>query len=226
MKIVIIEDEQSIIDAISLAFEFRWPDVNLLSAFTGREGIGLVQNESPDVVILDINLPDINGFEVLKQLRSFSNVPVIILSVRSDDQDVMRGLEIGADDYIIKPFNYLTLLARVKSVLRRSEVAPLQKNSLVPVNARLKIDYTVQKVLLDDVPVKLTPVEYRLLVSLVKNKDRVISYGRIIRDTWEKSSSDDTENLRIHIRRLRSKLHDNPPVMITNKRGSGYMFKS
>lgn len=225
MKLVIIEDEQSIIDAIGLAFEFRWPDVILLSALTGLEGIRLVKNEFPDVVILDINLPDINGFDVLKELRTFSKVPVIILSVRSEDQDVLRGLEIGADDYIVKPFNYLTLLARVKSVLRRSEVTPMQ-TSLVPVNARLKIDYTVQKVLLDDVPVKLTPVEYRLLVSLVKNKDRIVVYDQIIRDTWASSPSDDTENLRIHIRRLRAKLHDNPPVMIINKRGSGYMFKS
>jgi len=225
MKIVIIEDEQSIIDAIGLAFEFRWPDVNLVSASTGKAGLRLAKDESPDVVILDINLPDISGFEVLKELRTFSQVPVIILSVRSEDQDVLRGLEIGADDYIIKPFNYLTLLARVKSVLRRAEATPLQ-SSLVTLNHRLKIDYIVQKVLLDDVPVKLTPVEYRLLISLVKHKDQVVSYSQIIRDTWDNYPTGDTENLRIHIRRLRFKLHDNPPAMIINKRSSGYMFKS
>jgi DNA-binding response OmpR family regulator len=225
MKLVIIEDEKSIIDAIGLAFEFRWPGVNLLSASTGTEGIDLVKNGAPDVVILDINLPDISGFDVLKKIREFSNVPIIILTVRSEDEDVLRGLETGADDYIIKPFNYLTLLARVKSVLRRSESNPVQTN-LVSVNPHVKIDFAAQKVLIDEKPVKLTPIEYRLLIQLVRNKDNVIAYKRIIEDTWENFTSEDTENLRIHIRRLRSKLHDSPPTMIINKRGSGYMFKS
>ena len=113
MKIVVVEDEKSIIDAIEIAFEFRWPGVSTVAATTGREGIRLVREESPDIVILDINLPDITGFSVLKEIRKSSAVPVIILTVRSDDEDMLRGLEAGADDYIIKPFNYLTLLARV-----------------------------------------------------------------------------------------------------------------
>jgi DNA-binding response OmpR family regulator len=225
MKLVIIEDEKSIIDAIGLAFEFRWPGVNLFSASSGKEGINLVKNESPDVVILDINLPDMSGFDVLKNIREFSKVPVIILTVRSEDQDILRGLETGADDYIIKPFNYLTMLARVKSVLRRYESTPLQ-TSLVSINPRIKIDYAAQKVFLDEHAVKLTPIEYHLLVLLARNKNCVISYKQIIKDTWENSSSEDTKNLRIHIRRLRTKLHDSPPAMIINKRGSGYMFKS
>jgi DNA-binding response OmpR family regulator len=226
MKLVVIEDEKSIIDAIGLAFEFRWPDSNLLSASTGKEGVNLVKKETPDVVILDINLPDINGFEVLQNIREFSTVPVIILTVRSEDQDILRGLETGADDYIVKPFNYLTLLARVKSVLRRSERAPNQTNQIFAVSPRLRIDFVTQKVLVDEHPAKLTPVEYRLLVLLVKNKNHVISYKRIMDEIWENNTSNDTENLRIYIRRLRKKLEDNPPAMILNKRGSGYMFKS
>jgi two-component system response regulator VicR len=226
MKVAIIEDENNIIDAVSVAFEFRWPGVNLMAALTGKDGIKLVKKESPDVVILDINLPDLSGFEVLKEIREFSSVPVIILTVRSDDEDVLRGLESGADDYIVKPFNYLTLLARVKTVLRRSERTSLKGEQSTSVSPRLKIDFMNQKVHLDNRPVKLTPVEYRLLVMLIKNKDRVVSYQRVMQEIWGKDEWNNTENIRIYIGRLRKKLQDNPPNMILNKHGSGYMFKS
>jgi len=228
MKVVVIEDEQSIIDAISIAFEFRWPDVDASSATTGKEGLSLVKKNSPDVVILDINLPDINGFEVLKQIRGFSSVPVIILTVRADDEDVMRGLETGADDYISKPFNYMTLLSRVKAVLRRSEKILFPGDLSTSVSNRLKVDFVNQKVIVDNQPVKLTPVEYRLLVLLVKNKNKVVSHNRILEEIWEKEIGEDrnNENIRIYIRRLRKKLHDIPPSMILNEHGSGYMLKS
>ncbi|MBN1368306.1 MAG: response regulator transcription factor [Dehalococcoidales bacterium] len=226
MKVVVIEDEKAIIDAVNLAFEFRWPGVKLAAAMTGKDGIGAVKKESPDVVILDINLPDLSGFDVLKEIRTFSSVPVIILTVRSDDADMLRGLEGGADDYIIKPFNYLTLLARVKTVLRRTEKTSLKNGQSISVGSRLKIDIMDQKVRLDDKPVKLTPVEYRLLVLLVKNKDKVVGYRQIMEEIWEKDECRDTENVRIYIRRLRKKLQDTPPNLILNKHGSGYMLKS
>ncbi len=226
MKVAIIEDEKSIIDAINLAFEFRWPGASIVAATTGEDGIALVKRESPDIVILDINLPDINGFNVLKEIRNFSLVPVIILTVRSDDEDMLRGLETGADDYIVKPFNYLTLLARVKAVLRRSEKEQYKGNQSTTISQRLKIDFVNQKIKVDNRQVKLTPVEYRLLILLVKNRDKVVTYQRIMEDIWEKSTWQDTENIRIYIRRLRKKLHDSPPNMILNKHGSGYMFKS
>lgn len=226
MRVLVIEDEQSIIDAISIAFEFRWPGVSVIAATAGKEGIQKVKKQAPDVVILDINLPDISGFEVLKAIREFSSVPVIILTVRSEDADVLRGLETGADDYIIKPFNYLTLLARVKSVLRRTEKTPFKGNNNITINPRLKIDFVGQKVWLDNQLVKLTPVEYRLLLLLVKNKDKVVSYQQIMEEIWEKNIWNDTENLRIYIRRLRKKLQDSPPNLILNKHGSGYMLKA
>ena len=226
MKIVVVEDGKSIIDAIEIAFEFRWPGVSTVAATTGREGIRLVREESPDIVSLDINLPDITGFSVLKEIRKSSAVPVIILTVRSDDEDMLRGLEAGADDYIIKPFNYLTLLARVKAVLRRTEKPPLKVDHNAMISPRLKIDFVNQKVKVDNRPVKLTPVEYRLLVLLVKNKDKVVPYRRIMEEIWEKSFWGETENIRIYVRRLRKKLQDSPPRMILTKHGSGYMFKS
>lgn len=225
MKVLVIEDDQDIINAVSMAFEFRWPDVSVASATLGKEGVNLVKRESPDVVILDINLPDMSGFDVLKQIREFSFVPVIILTVRSEDEDVLRGLETGADDYIVKPFNYLTLLSRVKAVLRRTEREPFQSSRSASVSSRLKIDFIDQKVKLDNQPVKLTPQEYRLLVLLVKNKNSVVPYQRIKEEIWEKASGENTDSIRIYIRRLRKKLRDIPPQMILNKRDSGYMFK-
>lgn len=226
MKAAIIEDDQSIINAVSAAFEFRWPDVYVSSATSGKEGIQMVRNESPDVVILDINLPDISGFEVLKSLREFSSVPVIILTVRMDDVDVLRGLESGADDYVMKPFNYMTLLARVRAVLRRSERTSFKDSQNVVMSPRLNIDFINQKVRVDNRLVKLTPVEYQLLILLVKNKDKIVPYQKIMEEVWSKSSYEDTENIRIYIRRLRKKLQDIPPNMIINKHGSGYVFKS
>jgi len=225
MKVLLIEDDQSIINAISVAFEFRWPDVQVVAAMSGKEGIDLVKRESPDVVILDLNLPDISGFEVLKGFRAFSSVPNIILTVRFDDADVLKGLEAGADDYIVKPFNYLTLLARVKAVLRRTEREPFKGNAIA-MSSRLNIDFVNQKVRVDNRPVKLTPIEYQLLILLVKNKDKVVTYQQIMEEIWGKPSWEDTENVRIYIRRLRQKLQDVPPEMILNQHGSGYVFKS
>jgi len=225
MKALIIEDEKSIIDAVNLAFEFRWPGVSLLAATTGKRGIELVKAESPDIVILDLNLPDISGFDVLKRLREFSDVPVIILTVRSEDEDVLKGLESGADDYVIKPFNYLTLLARVKAVLRRSESIPFTGKHYNEVNDRLKIDFVNQKVKVDNQQIKLTPTEYHLLALLVKTRGEIVPYRRIMEEIWGKDYAGETDNIRIYVRRLRKKLHDTPPSMIANERGFGYTFK-
>ena len=184
------------------------------------------REESPDIIILDLNLPDISGFEVLRHIREFANIPVIILTVRSDDEDMLKGLEIGADDYIIKPFNYMTLLARVKAVLRRTEAIPFRGKHENAVNSRLKIDFVNQKVNVDNRLVKLTPVEYKMLATLVKNRDQIVPYRMITYDVWGKEFEGDTENIRIIIRRLRKKLQDSPPNMIINNRGLGYTLKS
>jgi two-component system KDP operon response regulator KdpE len=181
----------------------------------GKEGVALVKKESPDVVLLDINLPDISGFEVLEGIRGFSAVPVIMLTVRADDTDVLRGLEAGADDYIIKPFNYLTLLARVKAVLRRSEKVPLKSSQNIAMSSRLNIDFVNQKVRVDNHLVKLTPVEYQLLVLLVKNKDTVVPYQQIMEEIWGKTMWIKPT----YLCTLRKKLNDVPH---DSQRGSGY----
>jgi DNA-binding response OmpR family regulator len=225
MQVLIIEDDKSIIDAVKVAFEFRWPDASVVAAMAGKKGIELARAKSPDIVILDLNLPDIDGFQILQKIREFSNVPVIILTVRSEDEDVLRGLEAGADDYIVKPFNYLQLLARVKAVLRRTDTTPNAGKHYNAVNARVKIDFTSQKVKVDNRPVKLTPLEYRLLAFLARNRGKVVPYNRISREIWGGDHEGKTDNIRIYIRRLRKKLRDAPPTMITNEYASGYKFE-
>ncbi len=226
MKVLLIEDDILIINSVKAAFEFRWPEAEVDFSLTGGKGIDLVRWESPDIVILDINLPDISGFDVLKRIREFSNVPIIILTVRAEDEDMMKGLEFGADDYIVKPFNYLTLLARVKALLRRVKTIPFKGNQDNQINSRLSIDFVNQKVKIDNKRVKLTPIEYKLLITLVKNRNRLVTYRTINAELWNKNISSDTPNIRLAIQRLRKKIKDSPPQMILNKRGAGYIFQS
>lgn len=226
MKVLIIEDERKIIDAVRISFEFRWPEAELIESTTGRKGITMVKQESPNIVVLDLNLPDMSGFDVLTEIRQFSSLPIIILTVRSEDADMLKGLERGADDYIIKPFNYMNLLARINAVLRRAETIPFTGEHNKVINSRFTIDFVNQKVKVDNNPVSLTPMEYRLLALLAKSKETIVPYDRICSEVWDRDYSGDNENIRIFIRRLRNKLHDNPPNMIINKRGTGYMLKS
>lgn len=226
MKVLIIEDDKNIIAAVGAAFEFRWPGTALPEARSGKTGIAMARCEHPDIIILDLNLPDISGFDVLKKIRQFSTVPVIILTVRAEDEDMMRGLELGADDYIVKPFNYLTLLARVKAVLRRGKMIPFKGSHDNAVNARLAIDFVNQRVKVDNRLVELTPVEYRLLALLARNRNQIVSYRTIAEEVWGKEHIGNTATTRSCISRLRNKLKDNPPFMITNKQGSGYIIKS
>lgn len=226
MKVLIIEDDKNIVAAIGAAFEFRWPGTAVLEARSGKKSIAMARRECPDIIILDLNLPDISGFDVLRELRGSSTVPVIILTVRAEDEDMMRGLELGADDYIVKPFNYLTLLARVKAVLRRGKMIPFKGSHDNAVNARLTIDFVNQRVKVDNRLVKLTSVEYRLLALLARNRGQIVAYRTIAEEVWGKERISNTATIRSCISRLRKKLKDNPPFMITNKQGSGYIIKS
>src|SRR5512139_2620787 len=151
MKVLVVEDDKEIVDAISLAFQIRWPEAKVVSTRLGQKGVELVESESPDIVILDLGLPDINGFEVLRQIRRFSGVPTIILTVRSDEADVVKGLEWGADDYITKPFRQLELLARAKSLIRRR--SPAEEELLV--QGKLKLDPVTGQLTMGDKEIAL-----------------------------------------------------------------------
>jgi DNA-binding response OmpR family regulator len=224
MKVLIVEDNPEIIEAVSFCFELRWPEVSVVSTDTGNKGVELAESESPDLIILDLGLPDINGFEVLRQIRLFSDVPVIILTVRSENMDKIKGLEMGADDFVVKPFSHLELLARVKAVLRRSQMPELRGDEKPFSNSKIRVDFTSREITIHGNPVKLTPIEYNLLYQLVRNEGRVLTHRFLLEKVWGEEYVDATDYLKKYIQRLRHKLEDdaeNPSLIIT-ERGVGY----
>ncbi|MFC1990061.1 response regulator transcription factor [Chloroflexota bacterium] len=225
MKVLIIEDSADVAEAVSLCLQLRWPEVTISLAIEGTRGIEKLQSESFDIVILDLNLPDINGFEVLKQIRSFSNVPVIILTVRGWEEDQARGLEMGADDYIVKPFRPRDLIARVNAVFRRASISEVMVKEPSIVRGKLTLNLTNNEVRLGETMMKLTPNECKVLYILMSNAEHTLSSKELLQEVWggEYKRSD---LIRTYVRRLRNKLNDRPSRIILNQRGSGYRFIS
>jgi len=226
MKVLIIEDSQDIVDTISLCFELRWPEVEVISTPEGKKGIALVKSEELALVILDLGLPDIDGFEVLKDVRTFSDVPVIIVTVRGDEVYRVKGLELGADDYITKPFSHIELLARIKAVLRRTQLPRFETGKMVLNSPRLTIDFTSRVVTVDGEPIRLTPIEYNLLQYLVVNADTVLTHWALLEKVWGEEYTNAPEYLKVYIQRLRNKLEEDSsnPKLIVSERGIGYKF--
>jgi len=222
MKVLLIEDEREIIEAISLAFQIRWPEAELVSTRLGEKGVELVESEAPDIVILDLGLPDINGFEVLRQIRLFSHVPTIILTVRSDEADIVKGLEWGADDYITKPFRQLEFLARVKALIRRR--SPSEEETLVC--GPLRLDATTGQLYCDGREIALTITESHILGHLMKNAGHVVTHMSLAEAVWGDDYPGVADSLKVHIRRLREKIEVEPsdPQLILTKTGVGYFL--
>ena len=225
MKALIIEDDREIVEAISLTLQIRWPEANVVSTRLGAKGVELVESEAPDIVILDLGLPDVNGFEVLHQIRLFSNVPTIILTVRSDEADVVKGLEWGANDYITKPFRQMELLARVRSLIRRQ--SPSEEEILVCDSLRLNA--VTGQLRYDTKEIALTITENRILSHLMKNAGHVVTHSSIAEAVWGDNyleATDSLNNLKVHIRRLREKIEVNPshPQLILTRTGIGYFL--
>ena len=187
MRALIIEDSAEVVEAVSLCLQLRWPEVALSIAAEGTRGIEILKSESFNIVILDINLPDIDGFEVLKRIRSFSNVPIIILTVREKEEDQVRGLEIGADDYIAKPFRSRDLVARVNTVLRRANVPVVTRVQRSVVRGKLTLNLINNEVRLGDQTMGLTPIESRLLYVLMENAGDTLNSKQISQEVWGKS---------------------------------------
>ncbi len=227
MKILIIEDNPEIIETISQTFQLRWPEVNLISTFLGKEGVELAKKELPDIVILDLGLPDIDGFQVLQQIRGFSDVLLVILTVRGEEEVRIRGLEEGADDYVVKPFSPGELVARLRALLRRSQIpettAKVADESFISGN--LRIDLASQSVFIDDKLLLISPREYELLYHLVSNKGMVLSNEVLMKEVFPEHRGD-TRFLEVYIKKLREKLEANPdnPKMILKEGRAGYKF--
>ena len=222
MKVLLIEDDREIVDAISLAFQIRWPEAEVVSTRLGEKGVELVESAAPDIVILDLGLPDISGFEVLRQTRLFSSVPTIILTVRSEEADVVKGLEWGADDYILKPFRQLELLARVKALIRRQDPPEEEPLDYGP----LRLDVTSGALNYSGKEINLTVTESHILSHLMKNAGRAVTHSSLAEAVWGDDYPGVTDSLKVHIRRLREKIETDPshPQLILTRTGVGYLL--
>jgi two-component system KDP operon response regulator KdpE len=212
-------------ESISLCLQMRWPEVNLTNATEGTKGIEQLKAGSFDLIILDLNLPDIDGLEVLKRIRSFTQIPIIIVTVRGSEQEQVIGLEMGADDYIVKPFRPRDLVARVNAVLRRTqETKPSEEHPFI-VRGQLSLNIAADEVSLQGRTIKLTATESRLLYVLMKNPGQTLAREEIFKQAWGENYPSG-ETLRSYIRKLRDKLGDNPPRIILTERGQGYRLVS
>jgi two-component system KDP operon response regulator KdpE len=226
VKILVVDDAPEVVESVRLGFMLQWREVEVIGASTGETALDLVEQESPDLVLLDIGLPDLDGYQVLEQIRAFSDVPVVMLTARDDTMDKVKGLELGADDYITKPFNHLELLARVKAVLRRLDM-PAPKSRAPSFQAGdLEVDFAAQEARLRGQRLDLTPTEYKLLYHLVRNAGRVLPHGTLLAKVWGREYVDEVDYVRVYVRRLRDKLGDDPerPRYIQTERGLGYRF--
>jgi DNA-binding response OmpR family regulator len=226
MKILVVDDEPDVVESVRIGFTLHWREIDVLGAHTGEAALDAVERGRPDIVLLDIGLPDMDGFEVLRRVREFSDVPVVMLTARDDSMDKVKGLELGADDYVTKPFNHLELMARVRAVLRRLSMPTPTSRAPSFRWLDLEVDYARQQARLADRPLELTPTEYKLLYHLVRNQGHVLQHGTLLAKVWGREYVDEVDYLRVYVRRLRDKLGDDPesPRYIRTERGLGYRF--
>jgi two-component system KDP operon response regulator KdpE len=192
----------------------------------GLEALDKVREEIPDLVLLDVMMPELDGFETLQLIRGVSNVPVIMLTVKNEEEDKVRGLELGADDYVTKPFSPRELSSRVKALLRRTEMPAPTEKTMLEIDERLSIDFQRHEVRVDGERVKLRPTEYRLLYHLVNNAGWVMSHEVLLSKVWGPEYRDEVQYLRLYVNYLRKKIEMEPshPQYILTERGIGYRF--
>jgi two-component system, OmpR family, KDP operon response regulator KdpE len=226
MRVLVVDDAPDVVESVRLGFMLQWREVEVLGAATGEEALDVVERERPDVVLLDVGLPDLDGFGVLREIRAFSDVPVLMLTARDDAMDKVKGLELGADDYVTKPFNHLELMARVRAVLRRHEMPPPTSRAPSFRALDLEVDFAAHEARLRGERLDLTPTEYKLLYHLVRNAGHVLQHGTLLAKVWGREYVDEVDYLRVYVRRLRDKLGDDPehPRYVRTERGLGYRF--
>jgi two-component system response regulator RegX3 len=223
-KVLVVEDEQSLREALVFFLEKEGHEVSV--ALDGEEAIRVFENSGADIILLDLMLPKIDGNQVCKQIRQSSNVPIIMLTAKDSEIDKIVGLEIGADDYITKPYSTRELLARIKAVLRRQVEPPLTVGSVL-IAGELRLDSDRHVVTLNGNQLTLPLKEFELLELLMENVNRVLTRGQIIDRVWGSNYFGDTKTLDVHIKRLRSKVEDDParPKYIQTVRGLGYKLE-
>ena len=224
-KILVIDDEDDIRLVVTTRLE-RAGYVTTVAA-DGREGLRRFYNDRPDLVILDIAMPEMDGWQVLERIREVSNVPVLMLTAAAQERDKVRGLRGGADDYITKPFSGEEFLARVEAALRRATTSPEITESSVYQDSEVTIDYPKHEVAVRGRPVELTPTEFRLLGTLTENAGRVLSQDQLLDRVWGQDYVESADVVRLYIGYLRRKIERDPsnPKLIETSRGFGYRYK-
>ena len=226
MKVLVIEDNQQVVRDISFCLQVRYPDVTVIAVAEGQQGIELVETESPDLVLADSSLPNIAILDLVREIRQFSDVALIVLSDEQSDLEKAKELEMGADEYIIKPFSPIEFLAKIRALLRRIHGGSFQPQRLVTISNELAIDFATREVFLSGKRLNLTPIEYHLLSELVKNEGKVLTHGTLLEKVWGSEGADDSSFVKKYIYRLRSKIEPDVsnPQMIITERGIGYRF--
>ncbi len=224
-RILVVDDEKRMIDFIRMNLELEGYQV--LEAHNGLEALETIRTQLPDLVLLDVMMPELDGFETLKMLREFSNVPVIMLTAKGEEDDKVYGLELGADDYITKPFGSRELSSRIRAVLRRAEMPSVSPDKAVlKIDDRLSVDFNRREVIVEGKRIKLRPTEYRLLYHLIENAGWTVPHEQLLAKVWGYEYRDETHYVRLYVNYLREKIEEDPsnPKYILTERGVGYRF--
>ncbi len=221
MKFIVIEDDLDIIETVSLTIHMGWPEAEIISTGLGNEGVEIIDGNNPDAVILDIGLPDISGFEVIKQVRLFSFVPILILSVHSAEHDIVRALETGAHEYIVKPFGQIEFLARLRLLLRKQGINYSKSRFTI---GKWQFDHYSHQLFSQNKKIHLSSTESSILSYLYINKEKVVTFDALSEVLWGEDYPGCKDAIRVYIRRLRQKIEEDPakPEIILNKAGTGY----
>ncbi|HHH42073.1 MAG TPA: response regulator transcription factor [Chloroflexi bacterium] len=225
-KLLLIDDSEEIQALVGLFLEKEGYQV--IRARNGREGLRKLAHERPDLILLDIMMPEVDGWETCRQVREISNVPIIMLTAKGQERDIVRGLEMGADDYVTKPFDLAELRARIRALLRRAtEMSPEDSQPKLFDDGYLRVDLERRLVTVEGKGVDLTPTEYRLLAALVQQAGRVIPHRQLLKQVWGPEYGDEVHYLKLYVRYLRQKLEKDPshPYYILTEWGVGYRFR-
>jgi DNA-binding response OmpR family regulator len=224
-RILVVDDEPRIIGFIRMNLELEGHQV--IEAHSGLEALEAVRTKLPDIVLLDVMMPELDGFETLRMLREFSNIPVIMLTAKGEENDRVYGLELGADDYITKPFGPRELSSRIKAVLRRASMpSSSPEEAVLKIDDRLSVDFNRREVIVNGEPVKLRPTEYRLLYHLIENAGWTVPHDQLLAKVWGYEYRDEAHYVRLYVNYLREKIEEDPshPKYILTERGVGYRF--
>jgi len=222
-RILVVDDEPRMIGFIRMNLELE--DHYVIEAHSGMEALDAIRTQLPDIVLLDVMMPELDGFETLRMLREFSDIPVIMLTAKGEENDKVYGLELGADDYITKPFGPRELSSRIKAIFRRIE-KPTTEEAVLKVDDRLSVDFNQREVIVNGEHIKLRPTEYRLLYHLIKNEGWTVPHDQLLQKVWGYEYRDEAHYVRLYVNYLREKIEEDPsnPHYIITERGVGYRF--